>query len=85
MVTTLESSNFGSGGNSSSGKPRILKKLCPLRMGSSVFAIDIELDLTRGQLADDGEEAPGRQGGGAFFIDLRLEAAAYADIQIGRR
>ena len=37
MVTTFAFSNLGSGGNSSSGKPRILKKLCPLRIEAAFF------------------------------------------------
>jgi hypothetical protein len=37
IVTTFAFSNFGSGGNSSSGKPRILKKLWPLRIDAAFF------------------------------------------------
>ena len=81
----MESSNFGSGGNSSSGKPRILKKLWPLRIEAAFFAIDVELNFARGQLANDGEEPARRQRGRAFLFDLRFETSAHADVEIGRR
>src|SRR5438552_10517315 len=38
IVTTFALSNFGNGGNSSSGNPRILKKLWPLRIDAAFFA-----------------------------------------------
>src|SRR5207247_2624493 len=53
--------------------------------GSGVLSIDIKLDFTRGQLANDVEESPGRQGRGSFFFDLRLKTPAHADIEIGGR
>src|SRR3954468_6096330 len=46
MVTFFAFSNFGKGGNSSSGNPRILKKLCPLRIEAAFLpSTSIETSL----------------------------------------
>ena len=84
MVTTFAFSNFGSGGNSSSGNPRILKKLWPLRIEAAFLPSTSIGYFARRQLADDGEEPPRRQSGGAFLFDLRFETAAHAHVEIGR-
>ena len=84
MVNSFASSNFGSGGNSSSGRPRILKKLWPQRIEATFFAVDFDLDFAGGQFAHDVDEAPRRQRGRACLLNLRLDGTADADIEVGR-
>ena len=85
MVTTLESSNFGKRRKFFLGQAENFEKALSAANRGGVLAIDVELNFARGQLANDGEEAARRERGGAFFFDLRFEAAAHADIEIGRR
>ena len=61
-----------------------MKKLWPLRIEAAFFAIDFELNLARRKFANDGEKAARRQRGRAFLFHLRFEAAAHADVEIGR-
>ena len=66
------------------GQPEDLEKALAAADRSRVLPIDFDLNFARRQLADDGEEPPRRQGGGAFLLDVRFETAAHAHIQIGR-
>ena len=48
-----------------------------------VLVVDLDGDVLRWQLADDGGEAAGRQGGGARFVDFRLDLSSDADVEVG--
>ena len=62
-----------------------LEKALAAANRSRVLPVDLDLNFARGQLANDGEKPPRRQRGRAFLFHLRFEAAAHADIEIGRR
>lgn len=50
---------------------------------SGVLPIDLDLHFARRQFADDREEPPGRQRGGAFLLDVRLETSTHAHVEVG--
>jgi hypothetical protein len=49
-----------------------------------VLPIDLDGNLARRELANNREETPRRQSGGAILLDIRFETAAHADIEISR-
>ena len=67
------------------GQAQDLEEALAAANGGDVLRIDFDRISAGGQFADDGGESARGQRGGAFALDLRLDRAADADIEIGRR